>query len=288
MDKRTVVRVGDVFCAELGDFKRFFQYIEKDCTGLTSHVIRVFKKLYPMDYSPVTDEIVKDDVDFYAHTIINPGVENNAWYKVGKSSELGLDALKTDVLFGTTAYVHDSNHKRAEADPFNNWTVWRVNEPYMFVGKLPEKYIGITEIGGVFPFVDICNRMKYGYYRYTFPVYYNVLRRVPLPDVDSFTKIEDEVLKTVTYNHFHGDRAVRQIVVTPAGKIRLTEQEPKSGKYRLFNGRFGDINWKHKQYITQDDFEAEWNATCAHTEPECARRKTFWQSLRDKICGKDE
>ncbi len=58
-------------------------------TVLNSSVIRVFAKHYPMDYVPVFEDIVKDDVYFYAHAILRFGILYNAWYKVGKHPDLG-------------------------------------------------------------------------------------------------------------------------------------------------------------------------------------------------------
>ena len=68
---------------------------------LNSSVIRVFKTHYPMDHKPVCDEIVKDEVEFYAHTVLRAGIVNNAWYKVGKSKDLGGDEYM-DVLLKQT------------------------------------------------------------------------------------------------------------------------------------------------------------------------------------------
>ena len=45
MVKRIITRVGDVFCAEIdGEYKSYFQYIEKDIEQLNSSVIMVFKQ----------------------------------------------------------------------------------------------------------------------------------------------------------------------------------------------------------------------------------------------------
>lgn len=84
--KRIVTRIGNVFCAEIdNECKRFFQYVANDIECLNSSVIRVFKTKYPMDYKPNIEEIVKDEVEFYAHTILKFGIVFNAWYKVGTS-----------------------------------------------------------------------------------------------------------------------------------------------------------------------------------------------------------
>ena len=88
--KRVVTRIGNVFCAEINnEHKRFFQYVANDIEQLNSSVIRVFKNKYPIDYNPNVEDIVKDKIDFYAHTILKFGIEFNAWYKVGTSKTIG-------------------------------------------------------------------------------------------------------------------------------------------------------------------------------------------------------
>ena len=80
--KRIVTRIGNVFCAEINnEHKRFFQYVANDLEELNSSVIRVFKPRYPMDYKPVIEDLVKDEVEFYAHTILKFGIVFNAWTK---------------------------------------------------------------------------------------------------------------------------------------------------------------------------------------------------------------
>ena len=101
MAKRIVIKVGNVFCAEIdGKYKVYLQYIAKDSEQLNSAIIRVFKQRYPLDANPKIDDIVKDEVIFYMHTILRVGIEDGAWYKVGKSNDLGLDQL-SKVWFGS-------------------------------------------------------------------------------------------------------------------------------------------------------------------------------------------
>lgn len=93
--KRIVTKIGDVFCAEVdGEFKAYFQYVANDLTQLNSSVIRVFKTHYPIDHKPVIEDIVKDEVAFYAHTVLRWGIELNAWYKIGKSTDIDTSVLK--------------------------------------------------------------------------------------------------------------------------------------------------------------------------------------------------
>ena len=71
MTKKLIIRKGDIFCAEIeNEYKCYFQYIERDRTQMGSNVIRVFKTRYPITYDPIIDEIVKDEVFFYAHTLV--------------------------------------------------------------------------------------------------------------------------------------------------------------------------------------------------------------------------
>lgn len=98
MAKRIVTKMGDIFCVEIDNgYKRFFQYIINDIEALNSSVIRVFKTHYPMDYRPIMEEIVMDEVEFYAHTVLRAGIVYGAWYKVGNSKEIGEG--HKDVLF---------------------------------------------------------------------------------------------------------------------------------------------------------------------------------------------
>ena len=166
MAKRIVTKIGDVFCAEIDNkFKRYFQYIVNDIEMLNSSVIRVFKTHYPMDHKPVCDEIVKDEVEFYAHTVLRAGIVNNVWYKVGKSNNIGDDEYM-DVLFGVSqnCIVH-SPTEIEWVDPAENWYVGHINEPRVRIGKLTEKYQHV-EIDSVMPYIEIINRMRYGYYTY--------------------------------------------------------------------------------------------------------------------------
>ena len=82
MAKRIVTKMGDIFCVEIDNgYKRFFQYIINDIEALNSSVIRVFKTYYPMDYRPIIEEIVMDEVEFYAHTVLRAGIVYGATQK---------------------------------------------------------------------------------------------------------------------------------------------------------------------------------------------------------------
>ncbi len=138
MAKRIVTKIGDVFCAEIeNQHKRFFQYIVSDMTMLNSSVIRAFKRHYPMDYVPDTGEIMEDEVEFYAHTVLRAGIMYNAWYKVGKVKELGD--------FSHVIFRYCREMSKVERSV--NWIVFYINNPEMYVGELPKKFY-TAERGG--------------------------------------------------------------------------------------------------------------------------------------------
>lgn len=73
--KRVYTKIGDVYCAEIDDsFKMYFQYIMDDTSQLTSPVVRVFKTKYPLYYDPVLEDIIRDEIVFYAHVVIRWGL----------------------------------------------------------------------------------------------------------------------------------------------------------------------------------------------------------------------
>ncbi|HVW96031.1 MAG TPA: hypothetical protein VHA56_08690 [Mucilaginibacter sp.] len=137
-------KIGDIFLVNLGDYKKYFQYIADDLTQLNSNVIRAFKKKYTIDSTPDTIEIVKGEIDFYAHCIIKLGIKKSLWNKVGNESEIsGLD----EILFRDT----NDYARRGDEEPIkisNNWYVWKINQPFIRVGKLDwehkKSYLGLV------------------------------------------------------------------------------------------------------------------------------------------------
>lgn len=160
MSTRIVTKIGDVFCVEIdNECKRYFQYVVNDMEQLNSSVIRIFKTHYPMDYVPDLESVVRDEVEFYAHTVLRAGITTNSWYKVGKHKYLGNFQ---EALFRTS---RDSGQGLAISE---RWDVWHINEPFEYVGKLPEKYHHAEE-GGVMPYIAIIDRLRCGKYTYKYP-----------------------------------------------------------------------------------------------------------------------
>ena len=260
MGKRIITRVGDVFCAEIdGEYKSYFQYIEKDIEQLNSSVIRVFKTRYPMDYEPVIEDIVADEILFYAHAVLRVGIVDNVWYKVGKSKNLGLDGLN-QVLWGDALadkiYFENGIPKLEIVNPLENWTIWYVNCDRVNIGRLPEKYYDIIEYGSVSPYSSIIERLKYGYYK-SYGLEFDIIKRRPIQGVNSY--LHREVEGVEMYFHFVGEDISRQLVVTDKGMIRITAEQPSCQGYTFVAKKFWEINWKYDEHITSEEFETVWN-----------------------------
>jgi len=256
MAKRIVTKIGDVFCVEVdGKYKQFFQYIANDMTQLNSSTIRVFQKEYPMEYKPVVDEIVKDEVMFYAHTVLKFGIQEGVWYKVGKSKELGLDGL-SKVLFGTPLPSRYEDGKMMDFDYLGNWVVWKVNKPWLRIGELKEKDAHLIEEGSVMPYTEIAERIKYGY-----PISmlreYTILDRKPKADVDSYVKLDCDGY--VRNSHFLGSDAVQEVIVDDRGTYYVDKEHPCSWKYKLSRTKLFEKEWKYPEFLSRDEFEKMWD-----------------------------
>jgi len=71
-------KIGDIFeIKTIRNTKRYFQYVANDLYQLNSAVVRVFKREFPLEYVPVAEEIVNDDMDFYAHILLKTGLKWN-------------------------------------------------------------------------------------------------------------------------------------------------------------------------------------------------------------------
>lgn len=259
MAKRIVTKIGDIFCVELGDgYKSYFQYIARDMAQLYSSVIRVFEGRYPLDYKPDFEKIVWTKVQFYAHTAPILGVEEGYWHKVGKSAEIGAEALK-EVVFGGPSIIMAGLGPGdiMEGDPIENWEVGKLNQPRFDIGPLPDSLLDRIEYDGVLSYKKIFERMKYGYYKSS-GGFYDKVKRKPWSWIDSYVVTANELTRESKYLHFHGNKVVRELVVNACGDcFRLTEENPADGPYRLFAGEFGDVNWT--TFISEEEFNAMWN-----------------------------
>ncbi len=148
---------GSIYCVRLDDrCQRFFQYVAYDTTN-GAEVIRVFKKKYPADYIPDPEEIVNDEVDFYAETWTIPnGVIDGIWYKIGISKNVG-----------DTKNIMFRDYTRLEFPEIGkstSWVVWKINKKRVRIGELTEKYRKRADWGLIFSIDMIMDRIKTGSY----------------------------------------------------------------------------------------------------------------------------
>lgn len=215
---------------------------------MNSSVICVFKTRYSIDYIPVLEDIVKDAVSFYAHTVLRVGIEENVWYKVGKAKP--ADKGSKNVIFGFTKGTLYINGEIIDVNPLEHWTLWKMGYNFVEVGVMPLEYRNSVEYGSIVPYNEIVARIKLGYYTYQSPIY-SIIKRIPHPDVDSFTKIE--VRDDYILQHFKGENVVQEIVISQDGNAILSEDNP------LDRPQFWETNWKHSEFITAEEFNSAWN-----------------------------
>jgi len=132
--------------------KRHFQYIAIDHAQLDSDVIRAFKSTYEINAQPDLQEVVSDEVAFYAHVIVKLGFKMKLWDKVGSLPY----QEKPNVLFRRSW-----DFGKPEIRVSEKWCVWRINEKFQNVGKL-EGDLQKAEIGIVFSPPSIVDRMRTG------------------------------------------------------------------------------------------------------------------------------
>ncbi|SDM14575.1 hypothetical protein [Chryseobacterium taihuense] len=165
MARKLKTKIGDVFSVPINDEeKRYMQLIAFDLTQLNSDVIRAFKKTYSINDKPILEEVIKDEIFFYAHCVTKFGIKLNLWEKVGNIENIGN--IK-DVIFKST---NDYGHKKGE-EPIkvsNDWYIWHISEDRIRVGKLDGNNRN-AEIGLVVNPYDIVDRMKTGKYNFFYP-----------------------------------------------------------------------------------------------------------------------
>src|ERR1700712_582245 len=130
---RISTKIGDIFSVKIGDKKKYFQYIANDLTQLNSDVVRGFKMQYSVDSKPNLSDVIKSDVDFYAHCVIKLGVKMGLWEKVGNDEEVGDTK---DILFRSASdYARKAGEEPIKVS--SNWYVWKINDKdFSYIGKL--------------------------------------------------------------------------------------------------------------------------------------------------------
>ena len=165
---RTNTKIGDIFSVKINDnSKKYLQYIVSDLTQLNSDVIRAFKKVYPINANPDLSEIVKGEVEFYAHCVTKWGVKLGYWERVGNVTDVG--ELNHITFRCSKDYGHKLGEKPVKIS--HNWYVWKINDEYFTdVGKI-EGENRKAEIGSVIPPDNIVHRMRTGKYDIAYPEY---------------------------------------------------------------------------------------------------------------------
>ena len=247
-NKRIVTRVGNIFCYEVeGKSKRYFQYISNDWTQLNSSVIRVFKKRWNTADNPKIEEIITDEIGFYAQAILRAGIENAGWYKVGTSTNLGLEKLN-HIYFAQT-FDEPGIHTNPSC------AIWHVNQEMIPITPIPKNVLNAMEWGVVVAYSQINNRIRLGYYTTTDSVY-NLIPRRPSPETKSYVRIPKDD-KTV-YLEFLGETPLREVVKKDGRIIGLTPEEPESDGERFARDKFTDYVFMYPNFITSEEFEELW------------------------------
>jgi len=164
--KRVVTKIGDIFSVKISEKKKkYFQLVAFDLTQLNSDVIRAFSKEYNINESPDFDEVVKDQVEFYAHCVTNIGVKLGFWEKVGKSNDIG--DIEHIIFRKTDDYGILLGEKPISVS--NNWYIWHIGDSHFtYVGRLKNENRH-SEIGVVFDPESIVHRVKTGQYKWSYP-----------------------------------------------------------------------------------------------------------------------
>lgn len=248
--KRIVIKVGDIFCVTIDDeSKCYFQYIANDTSQLNSTVIRVFMTHYSLNEEPKIEDIVNDKVDFYAHTILRIGIEDNVWHKIGNIKDLSSIDFD-EILFASAEYLihreEEGELRSIKVNPIENWNVWKINQDRVFVGELSDTLLKKVEVGSsVISYRCILDRIKYGYYR-NGGCGYDVAKRIPRPDINSFMMIE--TVNEFRYYHYKGENLIDDFRL-----IKGTVPKMMVSDY-LKPIKFWDYNWGSGNFITKDEF----------------------------------
>lgn len=146
-------KIGDVFEVKISDTeKKYMQYIASDLTCLNSDVVRGFMKTYNVDNKPSLEEIVSDEVDFYAHCDSRAGIKLEYWTLYGNSQNVGN--VKDAIFRGTNDFGDKISHE---------WYIWHINEDFIHVNN-DDPRLRRSNNGPVYSAKRILLRVKEGYF----------------------------------------------------------------------------------------------------------------------------
>jgi hypothetical protein len=113
------------------------------------------KRTIFINSTPDLIEVAQGEIDFYAHTMVAPGVKLGLWEKAGKAPIF----KEVDVIFCRSRDYTEGNKVTIS----ERWEVWQINGEFRYVGKLQGENRK-AEIGLVEPPISIVHRMKTGKY----------------------------------------------------------------------------------------------------------------------------
>jgi hypothetical protein len=146
-------KVGDVFEVPISPTeKRYMQYVVSDLTQLNSDVLRIFKRVYPIDEKPDIEQIVNGEVDYYTHGDSRYGVRMDAWTLYGNTNNVGN---YSNVWFKCK---RDYTDKKRNDD----WYVWKIGGDHIWMDIKEIKKLG-AHLGLVNPYMSILHRIKTGH-----------------------------------------------------------------------------------------------------------------------------
>lgn len=99
--------------------------------------------------------MVSDEVQFYAHTVFKLGISDNIWCKIGESDNIGNTK---NIMF--RLYEDDDN----DTGKSFRWYVWKINKNEKKIGELDDFYKLNTDMGYVYPYFDIVEKINKGKY----------------------------------------------------------------------------------------------------------------------------
>ncbi len=163
---RIKIRIGDIFSVSTeNDKKKYFQYITNDLLQLNSDVIRVFKKEYSIFIEPQLSEIVTNEVDFVAHTMLKVGLKMDLWKIEGN---IAYNEKEKTIFRNTNDY---GSRPGEQIETSERWYVWKIGDSdFKRVGKLNGENRK-SEIGVVINPLSIVHKMKTGEYDFFYPNY---------------------------------------------------------------------------------------------------------------------
>lgn len=122
---------GNIYEIDLGEFKRYFQYICSDKNTLDGDVIRCFKLKSTNGLAPdKLFELYDSGILFVGLTVISVGITMKDWKLVGN--------LSFEDGFELPTLRHTNDHA-SEVKVSDKWMIWKPNGVEKEIGRLPKE-----------------------------------------------------------------------------------------------------------------------------------------------------